>query len=45
MEAAKTDGLDKLYSELRQIEKDDHTLTKFPRFKQSDDATAALIKV
>lgn len=44
IEAAKAQGLKTLYSELRAIEDKDSGLLKYPRFKKSDDATAALIK-
>ncbi|MEP0942896.1 MAG: PP2C family serine/threonine-protein phosphatase [Rhizobiaceae bacterium] len=44
MEAATTDGLQLLMDELRHIETSiDPQGTTFPRFKQSDDATAVLV--
>lgn len=38
-------GLEPLYEELRDVEAADPTGTLFPRFKQSDDATAVLVRV
>ncbi|MGI9402345.1 MAG: hypothetical protein ACR2O0_13915, partial [Rhizobiaceae bacterium] len=46
LEAARKMGLDALISELRQIEREiDPDGQRFPRFKQSDDATAILVKI
>ena len=45
VDAARERGLDELYAELRRIEADDPDGRAFPRFKQSDDATAILFRV
>ncbi len=45
MEAAKSKGLEALYKELRDIENADSAIRTYPRFKQSDDATAFLVAV
>lgn len=46
IEAAGNQGLESLFSELRQIEREhDPHARKFPRYKQSDDATAVLVEV
>lgn len=46
LEAAEESGLDALYGELRTIEREsDPDAKKFPRYKQSDDATAVLVEV
>ena len=45
MEAVRDIGLDALGAELRAIEHNDPRGTQFPRFKQSDDATALLLAV
>ncbi len=44
LDAAKEKGLGPLLKELRQIEEDDSSLLKYPRFKKSDDATAILVR-
>jgi hypothetical protein len=43
LERAIKDGLEPLYSELREIERNDHYCAKFPRLKPCDDATAVLL--
>jgi hypothetical protein len=45
MEAVRDTGLEALGEELRAIEHNDPRGTQFPRFKQSDDATALLLAV
>ncbi len=43
--AARNGGLKPLLQELREIEAEDPQGRRFPRFKQSDDATAVLVQV
>ncbi len=45
LETALQNGLEALAKELRAIESDDPEGRRYPRFKQSDDATAILLKV
>ena len=45
MQAARTQGLVALGREVREIEAADPDGKRFPRFKQSDDATALLLKI
>ena len=45
LEAALSNGLRKLYNELRAVEDADPNGRKYPRFKKSDDATAVLLQI
>lgn len=44
MRAAEREGLARPVAAIRSVERDDQDLTRFPRFKPSDDATAILVR-